>query len=49
MWEAKLHAGLKINPTLAITANFQACVELSGFNLRLVGVCECGLAAGSCK
>lgn len=43
MWEAKLHGGLKINPKLAITVNFQACVELSGFHLRPVSLCgSCG-------
>lgn len=35
VWEAKLHGGLKINPKLAITVNYQTCVELSAFLLRL--------------
>lgn len=47
MWEDELHGGLKINPKLAITVNFQACIELSGFHWRLVSLCGCCLAAGS--
>lgn len=47
MWEAELHGGLKINPKLAITVNFQTCVELSGCQWRLIIASGWGLAAVS--